>query len=42
VTGSAAIQNRQNKLEIDELIKRVPPIRMVNIRDMSIAKNKTL
>jgi hypothetical protein len=42
VNGSASIQNRQNKLEIDELIKRTPPIRIVSLKDIVIARGKTL
>jgi hypothetical protein len=42
VNGSVSIQNRQNKLEIDELIKRTPPIRIMALRDIVIAKGKTL
>jgi hypothetical protein len=42
LNGSVTIQNRQNKLEIDELVKRAPPIRIITLKDMVIAKGKTL
>ena len=42
VTGSIMFQNRQNKPELDDLAKRVPPMSIINIPNLVLAKDKTV
>lgn len=42
VCGHAIVNNRQNKPEFEEIIKKIVPIKFINIAEMVVAKNKTL